>query len=253
GIVAGLEALGGDSGSDSGQPVPEWTLVLACDLPGAAGLVAALTAAVASVPEVGEGRDGAVLTHPDGTREWLSVVVRTSSLAAAARALGSPVDRSVRSLLAPLSLTEVPTAGLQTEDIDTPADHAREQERRAGGPSAEGTPAGGKRSRPPVTQAANYATELEPWILQACATVGVDPRLVDVDRVHTLTGRVAEGLERSMAPISAFIVGLALGRGPGQDHGGVSLEDVCTRIEATLASTADPTTADPTTVMERSS
>lgn len=237
GIVAGLEVLG--VGSDSSD-APEWTLVLACDLPGAAGLVAALSAAVASVPDVGDGRDGAVLTHPDGTREWLTVVVRTASLAAAAQALGSPVDRSVRSLLAPLSLTEVPTAGLETEDIDTPADHAREQERRVGGSAGQssggGTSAAGKRSRPPVTQAANYATELEPWIRQACAAVGVDASLVDVDRVHTLTGRVAEGMERSMAPISAFIVGLALGqvRGSVGDHGEVSLEDLCARVEATL-------------------
>lgn len=56
------------------------------------------------------------------------------------------------------------------------------------------------------------------WIVDACASVGVDPALVDVAAVHDLTKRIAHDFERPMAPVGAFVLGLALGRaGAGAD------------------------------------
>lgn len=50
-----------------------------------------------------------------------------------------------------------------------------------------------------------------PWIAEVCGRLGVDPALVDVAAVHDLTRQVAHRYERPMAPMSAHIVGIALG------------------------------------------
>lgn len=49
------------------------------------------------------------------------------------------------------------------------------------------------------------------FVEQSCADLGVDPNLVDVDRILELTALIAHESVRPMAPIGAFIVGLAVG------------------------------------------
>ncbi|MGC5629825.1 NTP transferase domain-containing protein [Georgenia sp. Z1344] len=217
GIAAGLRALDGganrtlgNEGSATPDTAPNRTLddevlVLACDLPGAAAVVATLEAA-GPLPD---GVDGVVLERPDGRREWLALRARTASLRRAVTELGFPHDRSVRDLLAPLVLAGVPAPGAQADDVDTPADR-RTWERRARGSG-----------RPPVTEQEDWDTHLRPWLEAACRELGlstageaplVDPA-GDVDTVHVLTGEVAEGVQRSMAPVSSYLVGIAVGRG----------------------------------------
>lgn len=77
--------------------------------------------------------------------------------------------------------------------------------------------------KPPVTQQEDWETMLRPWILQVEDALEIDD-LCDVDRVHEMTGVVASGVQRSMAPISSFLVGIAVGRG-------ASLEDACRVVE----------------------
>ncbi len=55
--------------------------------------------------------------------------------------------------------------------------------------------------------------EWDGWVVRACAAVGVDPDLVDIDEIHQLTKQVAHRFERPMAPVSSFILGLALAQG----------------------------------------
>lgn len=50
------------------------------------------------------------------------------------------------------------------------------------------------------------------WIAAACAAVGVDPDAVDVPAIHDLTKEIAHGFSRPMAPVGAFILGMAVGR-----------------------------------------
>ncbi len=54
--------------------------------------------------------------------------------------------------------------------------------------------------------------EWQDWIRDACTSVGVDPDLVDVPGVHALTRDIAHGFSRPMAPVGAFIWGVALGQ-----------------------------------------
>ena len=51
------------------------------------------------------------------------------------------------------------------------------------------------------------------WLSVACAEVGVDPALVDIELIHDLSREIAHSGMRPMAPVSAFILGLCVARG----------------------------------------
>ncbi len=55
------------------------------------------------------------------------------------------------------------------------------------------------------------------WIDQVCGAVGVDPDAVPVGEVLGLAGTVSHEVMRPMAPVSAFIWGLAVATHPDAD------------------------------------
>lgn len=79
-------------------------------------------------------------------------------------------------------------------------------------------------AKPPVTLQADWESTLLPWLDRVAEDLDVHGVDLDVDRVHLMTGVVAEGVQRSMAPISAFLVGAAVARG-------ASLEEACQMVE----------------------
>lgn len=66
------------------------------------------------------------------------------------------------------------------------------------------------------------------WVAEASAAVGVDPAEVDIVQLHYLSKQVAHRLERPLAPVSTFILGLAV----GSRRAGA--QDALTRILETL-------------------
>jgi hypothetical protein len=54
---------------------------------------------------------------------------------------------------------------------------------------------------------------LDRWIEAACAELGLTPDEVAVAAVLDLARDVAHGVERPAAPLTAFLLGLAVGRG----------------------------------------
>ena len=60
--------------------------------------------------------------------------------------------------------------------------------------------------RAPIDQAAWQA-----WIDHVCAALDIDPGLVDATAVHQLSGEVAARFTRPMAPVGAFLWGMAVG------------------------------------------
>ena len=64
----------------------------------------------------------------------------------------------------------------------------------------------------------------EPWIDAVCDALDVPRDAIDVDAVLGLAGRVAHRVARPMAPVSTFLLGLALG-----SHGG-SLDELKQRL-----------------------
>jgi hypothetical protein len=55
-----------------------------------------------------------------------------------------------------------------------------------------------------------------PFIERACQAVGVDAATVDEDLILELTAKIAHDGERPMAPVGAYILGLAVASGLGE-------------------------------------
>lgn len=53
--------------------------------------------------------------------------------------------------------------------------------------------------------------ELDAWIEQMCAALGVDPAAVDRDALLGLAGRAAHGVVRPAAPVTTYLAGLVAG------------------------------------------
>lgn len=79
-------------------------------------------------------------------------------------------------------------------------------------------------TKPPVTLQEDWESTLLPWLDRVAEQLDVSGVDLDVDRVHLMTGVVADVVQRSMAPISAFLVGAAVARG-------ASLEEACAAVE----------------------
>ncbi len=107
GIAAGLHALGRLPGAD-------WTLTLACDMPGVARAVPLLLEAA----RTGPGAAGYVCVPPGGRRQPLAALYRTDVLRGA-YAGQDPADRSVLSFVRDLPLRDVTVPEDATADVDT--------------------------------------------------------------------------------------------------------------------------------------
>ena len=113
-IVAGLEALAGDSAAGT-----DWVLVLAGDLVHADAAVGLLLDTAAGLTA-----DGLISVDPDGRRQPLLAVYNRAALVSSA--LLRPADNlSVMSLIGGLNLVEFRLPGALGDDVDTPADAAR--------------------------------------------------------------------------------------------------------------------------------
>ncbi|BDZ37448.1 molybdenum cofactor guanylyltransferase [Microbacterium suwonense] len=114
-VVAGLGAVGADA--------PEWTFLLACDLPRPDVAVARLVQGIRGLPSES---DGACLVDETGRPQWLTGLYRTVALAATASALPDRGrDQPVRALLAGLDVAMLSDPGAGARDVDTWDDYER--------------------------------------------------------------------------------------------------------------------------------
>ena len=108
GVVAALQTW---------DAAPEWTFVLACDLPGVEAAVAQLHRDVMLLPA---DTDGMCLADAASRPQWLIGVYRTEALHIAARALPDRgQNASVRALLDDLAIAVVQASPDLTDDVDT--------------------------------------------------------------------------------------------------------------------------------------
>lgn len=54
---------------------------------------------------------------------------------------------------------------------------------------------------------------LDDWIRETCAELGIDPGDVHRDLILDVARDVAHGVARPAAPLTAYLLGLAVGRG----------------------------------------
>jgi molybdopterin-guanine dinucleotide biosynthesis protein A len=117
GIVAAL------SRTDLWAPEPEWTFVLACDLPRVDAAVTRLTSDILLLPA---GTEGVCLADASSRPQWLTGAYRTAALRTAARALpDAGRDASVRDLLHDLAIAAIAAPHDLTADVDTWEDLGR--------------------------------------------------------------------------------------------------------------------------------
>ena len=75
------------------------------------------------------------------------------------------------------------------------------------------------------------------WVAEASAAVGVDPAEVDIVKLHHLSKQVAHRLERPLAPVSTFILGLPMGSGAAGTQGtGRPIDNALSLLLQTLPS-----------------
>ncbi|MBV9098400.1 MAG: molybdopterin-guanine dinucleotide biosynthesis protein MobA [Frankiaceae bacterium] len=58
---------------------------------------------------------------------------------------------------------------------------------------------------------------LDEWTGQVCAALGIEPGMLDRDAVLDLTRDVAHGVARPAAPLTAYLLGVAVGRSGSAD------------------------------------
>lgn len=118
GVVAGLRA--------AEEASPEWTLVLACDLPRAAEAVTLLHDAARFQPAEVEG---VCLADASGRPQWLTALYRTRALRAVALALpDAGRDAPARALVDGLAIATVNDPDGRSRDVDTWDDLNRARE-----------------------------------------------------------------------------------------------------------------------------
>lgn len=60
-------------------------------------------------------------------------------------------------------------------------------------------------------------TTLDDWTVSACADLGIDPASVDVRLILDLARDAAHQVDRPAAPVTAYLLGVAVGRGMAAD------------------------------------
>jgi hypothetical protein len=71
-------------------------------------------------------------------------------------------------------------------------------------------------------------TTLDDWTAAACAELGIDPAVVDLKQILDLARDAAHQVDRPAAPVTAFLLGLAVG-------GGTPAVDATARLRALAA------------------
>jgi len=70
---------------------------------------------------------------------------------------------------------------------------------------------------------------LDAWTEAACAELGIDPAAADTRTVLDLAREVAHGVARPAAPLTAYLLGIAVGRGVPVDGAARRLRGLAAR------------------------
>lgn len=74
---------------------------------------------------------------------------------------------------------------------------------------------------------------LEEWTSRACAELGLDPAALDTTAVLDLARDVAHGVARPAAPLTAYLLGVAVGRGRPLSETAARLRELAESFQAT--------------------
>ncbi|GAA3202899.1 DUF6457 domain-containing protein [Actinocorallia longicatena] len=70
---------------------------------------------------------------------------------------------------------------------------------------------------------------MDEWIATACAELGLDPADVDRNLILDMARDVAHGVARPAAPLTAYLLGVAVGRGGDPKELAARLSELASR------------------------
>ena len=75
---------------------------------------------------------------------------------------------------------------------------------------------------------------LQEWVDRCAPALGLDPADVPIAELLGMTGVVAHGVVRPAAPVTAYLLGLAVGRGmvPSDEEGDAAIRALVASLEA---------------------
>lgn len=152
--------------------------------------------------DAADSADGVILVS-DGRRQWTSFCARLEALRQVTAAV--PVNASLRGVLSGLNLAEISVPTSVTADLDT-----LEQLRQIG---ARLPMRRVKNNESRTNMSRGMHPDLEPWVAQLAPQLGVDPEQVPLESILDMARDVAHEVVRPGAPVTAFMIGLALGQG----------------------------------------
>jgi molybdopterin-guanine dinucleotide biosynthesis protein A len=195
GIAAGLACV-----------TTDLVAVIAVDMPFAGAELAGLIEEFATSAAV----DAVIPLDADGRRQPLAGVYATPALRAAVEALETPIGASVRSLIAHLTIKDLPVPSpLTLLDVDTPADLA----------AARRSVRSGERGDDVMED-----RSMDDWVAAVTSALGIEQD-VDIDLILDVARDAAHGVARPAAPVTTFLLGCAVA-------GGMSAKDAAERVTA---------------------
>ncbi|WP_271982346.1 NTP transferase domain-containing protein [Pseudoclavibacter terrae] len=197
-------------------------LLLACDLPRAAELVALLVGHLESPPaELREpddapGPDGAVIVDAGGRVQWLAGLYRAEAVKRALESIQGPGVHGLplRRILEHLELARVLDETGATADIDTPEQLEAAHVLAASSSPIQPTDQPTTRKEPSaMTEKPKHLPPeaLDEWLAEAKRLLELDDDL-DIAAVLDVAKDVAHNVARPAAPLTTFALGVALGR-----------------------------------------
>lgn len=212
-IGAALPAISGD-----------WAAVIATDMPLIAETLEALVRAAEAAEDV-----EALLPVDNGDRpQPLCALYRTSALRRAADAVvaerGSLSGASMRSLTAHLTVSP-----LDVERPELVLDLDRPEDLTAASAVLAGARADVAPRRTDIIEGTDDERTIvdttDEWLAEVSAALGLDGT-VDTEAVLDVTRDVAHGIARPAAPLTAYLLGVAVGRGASAEEAAGIIRDL---------------------------
>ena len=66
---------------------------------------------------------------------------------------------------------------------------------------------------PAAANRGDLMSAMDRWIMTVCADLGLDPGAADARAILDMTRDVAHNVDRPAAPVTAYLIGVAVGRG----------------------------------------
>jgi molybdopterin-guanine dinucleotide biosynthesis protein A len=193
--------------------------LLGVDMPWSGGLVGSLVAEFASC-----GADALVPVDGSGFRQPLCAVVRTAAMRAAFRELGDPAGRSLRDLMALMDVHERRLDESEmswVDDIDTPDDLLRARSSRTLFLDSSAASA----AHDSTTPERGAKPMMSTWIEAVCAELNL-PVDLNVDVILDVARVAAHNVERPAAPVTTFLLGVAVAGGMDVNEGAAKIENL---------------------------